>query len=62
MKNNILHTKGILNSYSQQYIDHNLFKETLLDNNKTDKITFNTISIKNQKIATKEIKKIILNF
>ena len=25
MKNNILHTKGILNSYSQQYIDHNLF-------------------------------------
>ena len=25
MKNNILHTKGILNSYSQQYINHNLF-------------------------------------
>ena len=23
MKNNILHAKGILNSYSQQYIDHN---------------------------------------
>ena len=32
MKNNILHTKGILNSYSQQYIDHSLFKETLLNN------------------------------
>ena len=27
MKNNVLHTKGILNSYSQQYIDHNLFKK-----------------------------------
>ena len=25
IKNNILHTKGIFNSYSQQYIDHNLF-------------------------------------
>ena len=28
MKNNVLHTKGIMNFYSQQYIDHNLFKET----------------------------------
>ena len=55
MKNNILHTKGIANSYSQQYIDHNLFKQTLLNNNKPDKISFNTISIKNQKISTKKI-------
>ena len=47
MKNNILHTKGIMNSYSQQYIDHNLFKETLLNNDKPDKISFNTISVKN---------------
>ena len=39
MKNNILHTKGILNSFSQQYIDHNLFKETLLNNNKPQKIS-----------------------
>ena len=38
MKNNMLHTKGILNSYSQQYIDHNLFKETLFNNNKPGKI------------------------
>ena len=37
MKNNVLHTKGIMNSYSQQYIDHNLFKETLLNNDKSDK-------------------------
>ena len=57
MKNNILHTKGIMNSYSQKYIDHNLFKETLLNNNKPGKISFNTISIKNQEISTnKKIK------
>ena len=37
IKSNILHTKGISNSYSQQYIDHNLFKETLLNNNKPRK-------------------------
>ena len=38
MKNNILHTKGISDSYSKQYIDHNLFKETLLNNDKPEKI------------------------
>ena len=27
MKNNILHTEGISDSYSRQYIDHNLFKK-----------------------------------
>ena len=57
MKNNILHTKGIMNSYSQQYIDHNLFKETLLNNDKPQKISFNTISVKNQKIKTNSITK-----
>ena len=62
MKNNILHTKGILNSYSQQYIDHSLFKETLLNNNKPDKISFNTISVKNQKISTKKIIKNNIEF
>ena len=44
MKNNVLHTKGILNSYSQQFIDHDLFKQTLLNNEKPEKISFNTIS------------------
>ena len=53
IKNNILHAKGKLTSYSQQYIDHNLFKEILLNNNKPDKIIFNTILIKDQKISTK---------
>ena len=62
MKNNILHTKGILNSYSQQYIDHNLFKETLFNNDKPDKISFNTISIKNQQILTNRITKNDIEF
>ena len=55
MKNNILHTKVIMNSYSQQYIDHSLFKEALLNNDKPDKISFNTISVKNQQISTNKI-------
>ena len=47
IKNNILHTKGLLDSFSKQYIDHTLFKETLLNNNKPEKISFNIISVKN---------------
>ena len=62
MKNNMLHTKGIMNSYSQQYVDHNLFKETLLDNDKPDKISFNTISVKNQQISTNKITKNNIEF
>ena len=61
MKNNVLHTKGIMNSYSQQYIDHNLFKETLLNNNKPCKISFNTILVKNQKNSTNKVTKTTLN-
>ena len=57
MKNNVLHTKGIMNSYSQQYIDQNLFKETLLNNDKPQKLSFNAISVKNQKIKTNSITK-----
>ena len=62
MKNNISHTKGILDSFSKQFIDHNIFKETLLNNNKPKKITFNIISVKNQKIKTKEINKYNIEF
>ena len=57
LKNNVLHTKGISNYYTKQSIDHNLFKETLLNNNKPKKIIFNTILIKKQVISTKQIKK-----
>ena len=59
---NISHTKGICDSYSKKYIDHKLFKETLLNNNKYDKINFNIISVKNQKISTKKIKKNNIEF
>ena len=62
IKNDILHTKGISDSYSKQYIDHNLFKETLLNNNKPEKISFNTIQIKNQNILTKKITKNNIEF
>ena len=62
LKNNVIHTKGILDSYSKQYIDHLLFKETLINNNKPDKIIFNTIQIKKQKISTKQIKKNNIEF
>ena len=61
LKNNILHTKGISNSYSKQYIDHDLFKQTLL-NNDNGKISFNTISVKNQKISTNKITKNNIEF
>ena len=54
MKNNVLHTKGISDFHSKQYIDHNLFKETLFNTDKPQKISFNTIQIKNQKISTKK--------
>ena len=62
LKNNILHTKGISNHYTQQFIDHNLFKEILLNNNKPEKIIFNTISIKKQIISTKQIEKKNIEF
>ena len=39
-----------------------MFKETLLTNNKPQKISFNTISVKNQKILTNEITKNNIEF
>ena len=62
MKNNVLHTKGISDSYSKQYIDHNLFKQTLLNNDKPNNISFNTISVKNQKISTNKVTKNNIKF
>ena len=46
-KNNIVHSKRIANSYKNKYIDHLLFKKTLIENMKPDKISFNNISLKN---------------
>ena len=57
LKNNIIHSKGIANSYKNKYIDHTLFKKTLIENMKPDKISFNNISVKNQQIKTNTIVK-----
>ena len=62
LKNNIVHSKGIVNSYKNKFIDHNLFKKTLIENMKPDKISFNNISVKNQQIKTNTIVKNNIEF
>ena len=62
LKNNIVHSKRIANSYKNRYIDHALFKKTLIENMKPDKISFNNISIKNQQIKTNTIVKNNIEF
>ena len=62
LKNNIIHSKGISNSYKNKYIDHTLFKKTLIENIKPDKISFNNISVKNQQIKTNIIIKNNIEF
>ena len=62
LKNNIVHSKGITNSYKNKYIDHMLFKKTLLENMKPDKISFNNISVKNQQIRSNTIVKNNIEF
>ena len=62
LKNNIIHTKGIADSYKNKYIDDSLFKKTLLENMKPDKISFNNISVKNQQIKTNTIIKNNIEF
>ena len=62
LKNNIIHSKGISNSYKNKYIDHTLFKKTLIENMKPDKISFNNISLKNQQIKTNKIVKNNIEF
>ena len=62
LKNNIVHTKGLADSYKNKYIDHTLFKKTLIENMKPDKISFNNISVKNQQIKTNTIIKNNIEF
>ena len=62
LKNNIVRSKGIANSYKNKYIDHILFKKTLIENMKPNKISFNNITVKNQQIKTNTIVKKIFNF
>ena len=58
----LFHTKGIANSYKTKYTDYTLFKKTLLENMKPDKISFNNISVKNQQIKTNKIVKNNIEF
>ena len=62
LKNNIVHSKGIANSCKNKYIDYVLFKKTLIENMKPDKISFNNISVKNQQIKTNKIVKNNIEF
>ena len=62
LKNNIVHSKGIANSYKNKYIDHAVFKKALIENMKPDKISFNNISVKNQQIKTNKIVKNNIEF
>ena len=62
LKNNIVHSKGISNSYKNKYIDHELFKKKLIENMKPDKISFNNITVKNQQIKTNTIVKNNIEF
>ena len=62
LKHNIVHSKGISNSYKNKYIDHNLFKKTLTENMKPNKISSNNISVKNQQIKTNTIIKNNIEF
>ena len=62
LRNNIVHSNGISNSYKNKYIDHALFKKTLLKNMKPDKISFDNISVKNQQIKTNKIVKNNIEF
>ena len=62
LENNIVHSKGIANSYKNKYIDHALFKKTLIENMKPDKISFNNISVKNQQIEMNVIVKNNIEF
>ena len=62
LKNNIIHSKGIANSYKNKYIDHAVFKKTLIENMKPNKISFNNISVKNKQIKTNTIIKNNIHF
>ena len=62
LKNDIIHSKGIANLYKNKYIDHALFKKTLIENMKPNKISLNNVSVKNQQIKTNTIVKNNIEF
>ena len=62
LRNNIIHSKGISNSYKNKYIYLILFKKSLIKNIKPNEISFNNISVKNQQIKTNAIVKNNIEF
>ena len=59
----LIKIKGISESYKLKYLNHQELKNVLFDNKELDKVEFNTISIKNQKLFNnKIIKDNIRNF
>ena len=57
-KNNLkdnVKTKGISESYKSKYLNHQEFRNVLFDDANLNKVEFNSIKIKNQKIFTNKI-------
>ena len=60
---NTVKTKGISESYKSKYLNHQEFRKILFDNKELDKVKFNSIKIKNQKLFTNNlIKDYVKNF
>ena len=56
-------TKGISEAYKEKYLNHQVFRKVLFDDKNLDKVEFNSIRIKKQKLFTnKIIKDNIKNF
>ena len=51
---NTVKTKGISESYKEKYLNHNVFRKVSFDDKNLDKVEFNSIKIKNQKLFTKK--------
>ena len=57
-KNNLKNTvkiKGISESYKSKYLNHQEFRKVLFDDKDLNKVEFNSIKIKNQKLFTNKI-------
>ena len=60
---NTVKTKGISESYKSKYLNHQEFRKVLFDDKDLNKVEFNSIKIKNQKLFTnKIIKNNVKNF
>ena len=52
---NTVKTKGISESYKSKYLNHQEFRKVLFDDKDLNKVEFNSIKIKNQKLFTNKI-------